>query len=144
MLPTYIYLAGLISAFLSLLSQTAAGQCKSTVHEIDVSVTSASRGAVISYPPGKQAVGTQKPELLHPPPPQKQMPVCTQNLCEFQLQVSTAVKPSVTELGRGERVASTRFLFICSGRFITRGTSELQIARAPAPQLVQQLFNQET
>lgn len=37
MLPTYIYFAGLISAFLSLLCQTAAGQCKFTVHEIDVS-----------------------------------------------------------------------------------------------------------
>lgn len=68
MLPTYIYFAGLISAFLSLLCQAAAGQCKSTVHEIEVSVTSASRGAVISYPPGKQAVGTQKPELLRFPP----------------------------------------------------------------------------
>lgn len=67
MLPTYIYFAGPILAFLSLLSQTAAGQCKSTVHEIDVSVTSASRSAVISYPPGKQAAGTQKPEL----PPRK-------------------------------------------------------------------------
>lgn len=38
----------------------------------------------------------------------------------------------------------TRFFFICAGRFIARGTSELQIAAAPASKLVEQLFNQDS
>lgn len=35
-------------------------------------------------------------------------------------------------------------LFICVRRFIAEGTSELQIATALAPELIRQLFNQET
>lgn len=59
MLPTYIYFAGYISPFLSLLCQTAAGQCKSTVHEIDVPVTSACRGCC-------HLISTRKTGCGHP------------------------------------------------------------------------------